>query len=152
VTLQRLTETGAPSGEPQTFHDITHLQPLPSKHNALLEPAGVTDNGAGVAFMLLRGPILHGKASCVPNAGDCQAIDVKLHQGEELQYPQEDGSVIYYRLTVTKIERIDGASANAAAVRTSAAGRDLIASMRLSLPTSAAFSSRLEMIAGAARR
>jgi hypothetical protein len=152
LAMQRLSETGTPIGEPQTFHDIIHLQPLPSKHRALLEPAGVTDGGTGVAFLLLRGPILHGKASCLPNAGDCEAIDVKLHQAEELLYTEEEGSALDYRLTVTKIEKVSGADASTSSIRTSAAGRELIARMHLSLPMGAAFMSRLGAIVGSAHR
>jgi hypothetical protein len=151
VTLQRLSETGTPTGEPQSFH-LTHPQPLPSKHKPLLAPLVVTGKGTGVVFALLREAILHGKASCVPNAGDCQAIDVKLHQGEELQYLQEDGSVLAYMLTVTKIERVNGGSASAAAAHTSSAAGRLIAKMHLSLPSSLALDSRLGTIVGLAHR
>lgn len=151
VTLQRLSETGTPAGEPQIFH-LTHPQLLPSKHKPLLAPLVVTGKGTGVVFALLREAILHGEASCVPNAGDCQAIEVKLNQAEELQYLQEDGSVLAYLLTVTKIERVNGGSASAASVHPSSAASRLIAKMHLSLPSSLAFDSRLGTIVGVAHR
>jgi hypothetical protein len=147
VQLQQLSEAGQPIGTPQVFESVTKLQPLPSKHRALVAPVGVTGHGAGVLFLLLREAILHGKASCVPNAGNCQAIDVRLHQAEELQVFENDGSIRYYRLTVTKIEKVSGASASAA--RASAAGSALIARMRLSVPSSAKFAGPLGAIVGA---
>jgi hypothetical protein len=154
VTLQRLSEEGKPVGEAQVFHNVSTLQPLPSKHKHLLAPKGVADGGQGVVFVLMTEAILHGSASCVPNAGDCEAIEVHLHGSEELQYQQEDGSVTAYRLTVTKIEKVSsaGGSASTASVRGSAAGRALIAKMHLSIPDSAAFGGPLGTIVGAARR
>jgi hypothetical protein len=154
VTLQRLSEEGKPVGEAQVFHNVSTLQPLPSKHKHLIAPKGVADGGQGVVFVLMTEAILHGNASCVPNAGDCQAIDVHLHASEELQYQQEDGSVTAYRLTVTKIEKISvtGGSASAASVRGSAAGRALISRMHLSIPDSVSFGGPLGTIVGATRR
>ncbi len=154
VTLQRLSEEGKPVGEAQVFRNVATLQPLPSKHKHLIAPKGVADGGQGVVFVLMTEAIIHGSATCVPNAGDCQAIDVHLHASEELQYQQEDGSVIAYELTVSKIEKVSGTggSASAASVRGSAAGRALIAKMHLSIPDGASFGGPLGTIVGAARR
>jgi hypothetical protein len=154
LTLQQLNEAGEPVGQPQTFKNVTHLQPLPSKHKALLAPVGVTDSGKAVAFTLLREAILHGKARCVPSPEDCQGFELRLHAGEELQFPQNDGSMLYYKLTITKIERVsaDGSAARAAAVKSSAAGKALIARMRLSVPSSSAFAEQLGTIVGVRRR
>jgi hypothetical protein len=150
VSLQQLSEEGKPVGAAQVFHNISTLQPLPSKHKALVAPQGVTGKGQDAVFVLIKPAILHGSASCVPNAGNCQAIEVRLHDSEELQYQQGEGPVSAYRLTVTKIEKLgsSGASASAAAVRGSAAGNALIAKMHLSLPSSAAFGGPLGSIVG----
>lgn len=154
VSFQKLSEEGKPVGEAQVFHNVATLQPLPSKHKPLVAPKGVAGGGQGVVFVLMTEAILHGNATCVPNAGDCQAIKVRLHGSEELQYQQEDGSVISYKLTVTKIEKVSGSGggASAASVRGSAAGRALIARMHLSIPDSASFGGQLGTIVGAARR
>lgn len=147
VSLQRLSEEGQPVGKAQSFHDVIALQPLPSKHKALVEPEGVTGDGTGVAFVLVGEEIIHGKATCVPSAADCQDIDVKLKVPEELQYQEEDGTVVAYRLTVTKIEKVGG-TASTASVHPSAAGRALIARRHLTIPSSAAFDGQLGTIVG----
>lgn len=148
VTLQPLSEEGQPVGEVQTFQNVTALQPLPSKHKALVEPTGVTGGGTGVAFELMREEIIHGNAKCIPSAADCQAIDLKLHASEEIQYQQEDGTVLAYRLTVTKIQKVSGSAASAASVHSSAAGSALIARLHLTVPSSAAFDGQLGTIVG----
>jgi hypothetical protein len=148
VQLQQLSEAGTPIGAPQTFKGVAKLQPLPSKRRPLVAPMGVTGHGAGVLFLLLREAILHGKATCAPSAANCEAIDVRLHQGEELQVFENDGSVRWYRLTVTKIEKVSG-GASASAARVSAAGSAVIARMHLSVPSSARFAGPLGAIAGA---
>lgn len=147
VSLQRLSEEGQPVGKAQSFRDVIALQPLPSKHKALVEPEGVTGDGTGVAFVLVGEEIIHGKASCVPSAADCQDIDVKLKVPEELQYQEADGTVVAFRLTVTKIEKL-GSSASVASVHPSAAGRALIARRHLTIPSSAAFGGELGTIEG----
>lgn len=154
LTLQQLDEAGKTVGQPQTFETVTHLQPLPSRHKALLAPVGVAENGKAVAFTLLREAILHGKAKCVPSPGDCQGFELRLHAGEELQFPQNDGSMLYYKLTITKIERVsvDGSAASAAAVKSSVAGKALIAHMHLSVPSSSAFAQQLGTIVGVRHR
>lgn len=154
VQLQRLSESGQPIGEPQVFKDVIDQQPLPSKHKALVAPEGVTGGGKGVAFVLLKEAIMHGSGRCVPSAADCAAIALKLHASEELQYLQSDGTVTYYKLTVTKIEKI-GAGASAASVRSvsgSAAGKALIAHMHLTVPSAADFGGQLGTIVGPSHR
>lgn len=147
VSLQRLSEEGQPVGKAQVFRDVIALQPLPSKRKALVEPEGVTGDGTGVAFVLVGEEIIHGKATCVPSAADCQDIDVKLKAPEELQYQEEDGTVVAYRLTVTRIEKVGG-TASTASVHPSAAGRALIARRHLTIPSSAAFDGQLGTIVG----
>ncbi len=148
VALQQLSEEGNPVGKVQTFQDVAELRPLPSKHKALVEPTSVVGGGAEVAFILLRPEIIHGNGKCVPSAADCQAIDLKLHASEELQYQEEDGTVLVYRLTVTKIEKISGSSASAASAHSSAAGSALITRLHLTIPSSAAFGGSLGTIVG----
>lgn len=148
VALQQLSEEGNPVGKPQTFKNVITLQPLPSKHRALVEPASVLGGGAEVAFILMREEIIHGSGKCIPSAADCKAIDLKLHASEELQYQEEDGTVLAYRLTVTKIEKFSGSAAAAASVHSSAAGSTLITRLHLTVPSSAAFGGSLGTIVG----
>ncbi|HEV7942846.1 MAG TPA: hypothetical protein VGP17_08615 [Solirubrobacteraceae bacterium] len=148
VALQQLSEEGNPVGKVQTFQDVAELRPLPSKHKALVEPTSVVGGGAEVAFILMRPEIIHGNGKCVPSAADCQAIDLKLHASEELQYQEEDGTVLVYRLTVTKIEKVSGSSASAASAHSSAAGSALITRLHLTIPSSAAFGGSLGTIVG----
>lgn len=147
VSLQRLSEEGKPVGKPQSFHDVIELQPLPSKHRALVEPEGVTGNGTGLALLLVGEEIIHGKASCIPSPANCQAIDLKLKVPEELQDLEKDGTIVAYRLTVTKIEKVSGA-ASPASVHPSKAGSALLARRHLSIPASAAFGAQLGPIVG----
>lgn len=147
VSLQRLSEEGKPVGKPQSFHDVIELQPLPSKHKPLVAPEGVTGNGTGLVFVLIGEEIIHGKATCIPSPANCQAIDLKLGVPEELQDLEEDGTVVAYKLTVTKIEKVSG-SASAASAHPSAAGSALLLRRHLSIPSSAAFDGRLGTIIG----
>jgi hypothetical protein len=147
VSLQRLSEEGKPVGKPQSFHDVIELQPLPSKQKALVAPEGVTGNGTGLAFLLVGEEIIHGKATCIPSPANCQAIDLKLGVPEELQVLEAEGTVVAYKLTVTKIEKVSG-SASAAAVHPSAAGSALLVRRHLSIPSSAAFDGKLGTIVG----
>jgi hypothetical protein len=154
VSLQRLSSEGNPVGEPQRFQNVTSLQPLPSKHEALVEPEGVTKDEKGVVFLLVGEVIIHGSATCAPSAGDCTAISLKLHDSEELQYEQSEGAVAAYRLTVTKIERftVNAANASATPVHFSKAGSELNKRLHLSVPSSASFGGPLGTIAGVTRR
>ncbi len=147
VSLQRLSEEGKPVGKPQSFHDVIELQPLPSKRKPLVAPEGVTGNGTGLAFVLIGEEIIHGKATCIPSPANCQVIDLKLGVPEELQDLEEDGTVVSYKLTVTKIEKVSG-SASAASAHPSAAGSALLVRRHLSIPSSAAFDGKLGTIVG----
>lgn len=150
VSLQRLSEEGKPVGQPQTFTDVTTKQPLPSKSRAMVEPLVVIGEAQRVAFLLTSEAILHGSARCWPNGGDCEVIELKAGESEELQYLQPSGSVVAYRLSVTSIQKI-GQTANTADVkdaRPSVAGTKLIAKMHLSIPTSAQLGGSLGTIVG----
>lgn len=151
VRLQQLSEAGQPIGQAQVFKDIVGMQPLPSKHKALIAAVAVTGKGAGVAFVLLKEAIMHGGGRCLPSAEDCAAIDLKPHASEELQYLQSDGTVTYYKLTLTKLEKI-GAGASAASAgpaQGSAAGHALIARLHLTIPSAADFGGSRGTIVGA---
>ncbi len=101
ATLQELSGKGAPVGRAQSFQDIKTLTPLPGSGDPLITPYLAGKGGRSIIFLLLRAPILHGGATCLPSPEDCLAIEVGLHRSEELRYLSSNGSVTAYRLTVT---------------------------------------------------
>ena len=79
---------GSPSPSP-TLTPYEHLkrqQPLPSSTQPLVVFRGVTAGGKSASFTLVGEAILRGSAACLPNASQCQAIDLKPGQVEELEY------------------------------------------------------------------
>ena len=75
---------------------------------------GVIAGGKSATFTLVGEAILRGSAKCLPSASQCQAIDLKAGQSEELEYVPLGGSAITYLLEVVKITP---STASAAAAR-----------------------------------
>src|SRR6185312_7590892 len=57
--------------------------------------------------------ILRGSATCLPDASQCQAINLKPGQVEELEYVPPEGTPVVYQLQVVSIDA-SKASASAA--------------------------------------
>jgi hypothetical protein len=102
----------APAGTPvlsaglTSYEDIRRQQPLPSATQPLIVFRGVVAGGKSATFTLVGEAILRGSAACLPSASQCQAIDLKEGDTEELEYVPLGGTSITYELHVVKIEAI----------------------------------------------
>jgi hypothetical protein len=102
----------APAGTPalsaglNSYDDLKRQQPLPSATQPLIVFRGVVAGGKSATFTLVGEAILRGSAACLPSASQCQAIDLKEGDTEELEYVALGGTAITYELHVVKIESI----------------------------------------------
>jgi hypothetical protein len=102
----------APAGTPvlsaglTSYEGLKRQQPLPSATQPLIVFRGVVAGGKSATFTLVGEAILRGSAACLPSASQCQAIDLKEGDTEELEYVPLGGTAITYELHVVKIEAI----------------------------------------------
>ena len=110
----------APAGTPalsaglNSYEDLNRQQPLPSATQPLIVFRGVVAGGKSATFTLVGEAILRGSAACLPSASQCQAIDLKEGETEELEYVPLGGTAITYELHVVKIEAIKAKAGRAA--------------------------------------
>lgn len=130
----------APVGTPpqsiplSAFNNLTRLYPLAVNGEAPLVFTGVTAGGASAIFTIVREVFPHGPAVCHPSASQCQAIQLKPGQSEELEYIPATGQALVYRLQLVSITAAKAAAAKAASAfhTASPAGRALLRSTGLS--------------------
>ncbi len=104
-----------PATTPLTsYENLKLLTPLPSAKQALIVFRGVTAGGASATFTVVGEAILHGEAACLPSALQCEAIDLKPGQSEQLEYLPPAGQPVTYEL---KIVSIASGTASSAAVK-----------------------------------
>ena len=118
-----------PTGPPLTSHPkLKRLTPLPDSKQPLVVFQGVTAGGKSATFTLVGETIIRGNAACLPNASQCEAIDLKPGQAEQLEYLPPSGPAVIYELKVVKISRVTAttASARIALSGESKAGRELL--------------------------
>ena len=97
-----------------SYEGLERQQPLPSATQPLLVFRGVIAGGKSATFTLVGEAILRGSAACLPSASQCQAIDLKAGETEELEYVPLGGTAIAYELHVVKIEAVKAKAAKAA--------------------------------------
>jgi hypothetical protein len=109
---------GSPSPSPSLtpYEHLKRQQPLPSSTAPLVVFRGVTAGGKSASFTLVGEAILRGGGACLPNASQCEAIDLKPGQVEELEYVPPEGAAVIYQLQVVSI---DASKASASAARRS---------------------------------
>lgn len=115
---------GAPTAPAQlkTYSDMKLDEPLPDKSKAQLVFAGAVKRTRLEAVFRLTGEsILHGNATCLPSATQCQAIRLQVGQSETLESIEPDGSPVTYELRMVSIERITKTVTSASAARAAAA-------------------------------
>ncbi|HYB22313.1 MAG TPA: hypothetical protein VED41_00850 [Solirubrobacteraceae bacterium] len=125
---------GTPSGVPLTpFENLALLTPLPSAKQALIVFRGVNAGGASATFTIVSEAILHGKGKCLPSETQCQAIELKPGQSEQLEYLSASGTPLVYELQLVSIKAGEGTGQTAGSVlrHESKAGRELLKSERL---------------------
>ena len=124
----------APPGTPPAslqltpYENLELLTPLPSSSQPLLVFRGVTTAGKSATFSVVGEVILRGNAACMPSTSQCQAIDLKPGESEELEYLPPVGSAITYKLQVVSISSTKATAATAARVlhTESKAGKELL--------------------------
>jgi len=118
-----------PQATPLTpYENLALLAPLPSAKEPLIVFRGVTAGGKSATFTLVGEAILHGDAACLPSATQCEAIDLRAGESEQLEYLSATGQSVVYELRVVAIV---SSKASSAAVRSilrgeSKAGRELL--------------------------
>jgi hypothetical protein len=125
----------APQNIPLTaFNNLTRLYPLAVSGEAPLVFTGVTAGGVSAIFTIVREVFPHGPAVCHPSASQCQAIQLKPGQSEELEYIPSSGQALVYRLELVSITAAKASAAKAADLfhTTSRAGRALLHTAGLS--------------------
>jgi hypothetical protein len=106
-----------PAGTPPQAAQLTAhknlrlLSPLPSGDQALIVFRGVTAGGKSARFTLVGEAILRGEATCVPSAAQCQEIDMKPGQSEQLDYLPASGQPVTYELRVSSVTSKQATSA-----------------------------------------
>jgi hypothetical protein len=116
----------APAGTPvltaglTSYEHLKRQQPLPSATQPLIVFRGVVAGGKSATFTLVGEAILRGGAACLPSTSQCQAIDLKEGDTEELEYVPLGGTAITYELHVVKIEAITARAARMAKAATAA--------------------------------
>jgi hypothetical protein len=101
--------TAAPGSTTQStpltpFENLKRQQPLPSDTQPLVVFRGVLAGGKSATFTLVGEAILRGDGKCLPNATQCQAIDLQPGQTEELEYTPPGGVAVNYQLQVVSIK------------------------------------------------
>jgi hypothetical protein len=77
---------------------------LPSTKQPLVVFRGVTAHGASATFTLVGEAILTGTGACLPSPQQCQAVDLKPGEIEQLDYLAPNGQTTIYELRVLTIE------------------------------------------------
>jgi hypothetical protein len=91
--------------------DLKLLTPLPSPQLPLIVFRGVTVGGKSATFTISGEEILHGEAICLPSASQCEAIDLKPGQTEQLEYISATGGTVVEELRIVSIVSAKATSA-----------------------------------------
>jgi hypothetical protein len=112
----------------KAFEDIKLLTPLPSAEQPLIVFRGVTAGGKSATFTIVGEDILHGEAKCLPSASQCEAIDLKAGQTEQLEYISGAGQAVVDELRVVSIvsDKATSAAFKSVLRGESVAGRKLL--------------------------
>jgi hypothetical protein len=102
------------SAQLPSYKDLARQQPLPSAKQPLVVFRGVIAGGKSATFTLVGEAILRGSASCLPSASQCQAVDLKVGQTEELEYVPLGGTAVTYQLHLVSIKASKAATGSAA--------------------------------------
>ncbi|HEY4895693.1 MAG TPA: hypothetical protein VII01_06365 [Solirubrobacteraceae bacterium] len=144
-----------PPGTPLTpYANLKLLTPLPTAEQPLVVFRGVTAGGKSATFTLVGEAILHGNGTCLPSPSQCQAIDLRPAQTEQLEFIQ-GGQTVTYELQIVSIT---GAKASTAAVKSlmihgeSKSGREVLRRAGLLSIPYLSYSSQVGVLVFAARK
>jgi hypothetical protein len=117
------------TGVQLTPHDnLRLLTALPSAKQALIVFRGVTSGGKSATFTLVGEAILHGSATCLPSPSQCQEIELKAGQTEQLEFLPLSGPPVTYELRIVSIKSSKASSATVSRIvrSESKAGREVL--------------------------
>jgi hypothetical protein len=98
------------------YESLKLLTPLPSAQQPLIDFRGVTAGGKSATFTLVGEAILRGQAACLPSDSQCEAIDLRTGESEQLEYVSATGQPVLYELRVVSIESSKGSAASVASM------------------------------------
>lgn len=105
-----------------SYEELKRQQPLPSASQPLIVFRGVVAGGRSATFTIVGEAIPRGNGACQPSSSQCQAIDVKVGETEELEYVPLEGTPVNYELYVVKIEKVDAKAAGSASAASASFG------------------------------
>jgi hypothetical protein len=110
------------------YNDLKLLTSLPSAKQPLIVFRGVTAAGKSATFTVVGEAILRGAATCLPSPAQCQEINLKPGQVEQLEYLAPTGQAINYELRIVGIGSTKASSAQVMSIRRgqSNAGREVL--------------------------
>jgi hypothetical protein len=123
------TTAGTPalSAQLPAFANLKRQQPLPSDSHALIVYRGVIAGGKSATFTIVGEAILRGEATCLPSTAQCQAIELKQGQTEELEEAQLGSAPVVYELYLAGIKASKSSTtAKGASIGESKAGLHLL--------------------------
>jgi hypothetical protein len=121
-------EASSQASQLTPYENLKLLTPLPSPKQPLIVFRGVTSGGKSATFSLVSEAILHGNGACVPSTSQCQAVELRTGQSEQLQYISEAGQSETYELKVVSIAAAKASSADAKGILSSESkvGREVL--------------------------
>jgi hypothetical protein len=115
---------GTPAAEANLtpYEDLKLNQLIPSKKQPIVAFRGVLSDGQSAAFTLVGEVIPRGLGACKPSPIDCQTLDLKVGQTEELETVAANGQTVNYELQIASIVFVTTAKASAASNHSYGAG------------------------------
>jgi hypothetical protein len=105
AVLFGVTSASTPSSSSQltSYEDLERGRQLPNSKEPLVSLSSVAATGASATFTLAGEAILHGDGTCLPSSLQCQSIELKPGQSEQLEYLPPSGQSVTYELRVVSI-------------------------------------------------
>jgi hypothetical protein len=104
------------------YENLRLNQLIPSKKEPIVAFRGVLSDGQSAAFTLVGEVIPRGLGVCKPSPVDCQTLDLKVGQTEELETVSAGGQAVNYELQIASIVFVTTAKAAAASNHSYGAG------------------------------
>ena len=96
------------------YGNLTKVTPLPSAEENLIELVAVSGSIKAARFKFIQPMIPTGVAKCIPSPTQCEAIDLKPGQFEDLEYaPPNGGAAVLYQLQLFSISGGEASAASA---------------------------------------
>lgn len=122
---------GSSSANAETQRDVRRYEAFPSVRRPVAVFLGLRDARTAV-FLVGPNTRASGEGRCRPTRTTCVRVHLRKGQQKKLDYTRADGTVVRYRLTLTRVERSTTFSKQLAqrdAARISSSGRCLVQSV-----------------------